>query len=232
MSSSAQLVPLVKKDPTKVIEAAKSNPYNEETFKSVHNAAMQLPIQSAEWKGLRNANFYEFYQTVLLSDKYKISDPVWLQVAKLQVDYYKRDLTTPQGSNAVPAEQMSLVVKHISASRNEILTMPDEAVDVIRMIDELDVIRNSSADLPMLLDMSSRILLRATKSEVEVKRLNNLAPDPFKAATAHLLPPVNDADNKALQAAFVRFLDTVFPMDLAAFDKHYPARSRVALDGR
>ncbi|KAG9127053.1 hypothetical protein FRC07_000889 [Ceratobasidium sp. 392] len=142
--SSAQLVPLVKKDPTKVIEAAKSNPYDEETFKSIHNAAMQLPTQSSEWKALRNANFYEFYQTVLLSDKHEISDPIWLQVAKLQVDYYRRDLGT-HGNNAVPIEQMSLVVKHISASRDEVLTMPDEGVDVIRKIDELDVIKNSSA---------------------------------------------------------------------------------------
>jgi hypothetical protein len=65
-------------------------------------------------------------------------------VAKLQVDYYQRDLNT-HGSNAVPLEQMSLIVKHISKSRNEILTMGDEGVDVIRKIDALDVISNSSA---------------------------------------------------------------------------------------
>ncbi|KAG8746568.1 hypothetical protein FRC10_004420 [Ceratobasidium sp. 414] len=144
MSSSAQLVPLLKKDPTKVIEAVKSNPYDGEVFKTVHSAVMQLPTQSPEWKALRNANFYEFYQTVLLNDKHKISDPTWLQVAKFQVEYYQRDLGT-HGSNAVPMEQMSLIVKHISASRNEILTMSDEGVGVIRKIDELDVIRNSSA---------------------------------------------------------------------------------------
>ncbi|KAG8693404.1 hypothetical protein FRC08_009129 [Ceratobasidium sp. 394] len=58
----------------------------------------------------------------------------------------------------------------------------------------------------MLLDLSSRILLRATSSDTDTKRLSTLAPDPFKAATAHLLPPVNGADNKAMQAAFIRFL--------------------------
>ncbi|KAG8721928.1 hypothetical protein FRC08_008904, partial [Ceratobasidium sp. 394] len=137
MSSSAHLVSLLKKDPAKVIEAVKSKPYEEEVFKSVHGAATQLPTQSPEWKALRNANFYEFYQTVLLNDKYKISDSIWLQVAKLQVEYYQRDLGT-HGSNAVPMEQMSLVVKHISASRNEILTMSDEGVNMIRKIDELD----------------------------------------------------------------------------------------------
>ncbi|KAG8746569.1 hypothetical protein FRC10_004421 [Ceratobasidium sp. 414] len=58
----------------------------------------------------------------------------------------------------------------------------------------------------MLLDLSSRILLRATSYDADTKRLSTLAPDPFKAATAHLLPTVNGVDNKAMQAAFVRFL--------------------------
>jgi hypothetical protein len=70
---SAELVSLLKKDPAKVIETAKSSSYSEAVFKDVHNTAMQLPTQSAEWKALRNANFYEFYQTVLLSDNFKIS---------------------------------------------------------------------------------------------------------------------------------------------------------------
>jgi hypothetical protein len=68
-------------------------------------------------------------------------------VAKLQVDYYKRDLNA-HGSNAAPIEQMTLTIKRISRSRNEILTMSDEGVEVIRRIDELDVIRNSSAYVP------------------------------------------------------------------------------------
>lgn len=72
--SSNALVAQVKKDPTKVIESIKSNPYDESVFKAVHNAVMQISPQSAEWKALRNANFYEFYQSVLLAgDKYSIS---------------------------------------------------------------------------------------------------------------------------------------------------------------
>jgi hypothetical protein len=58
----------------------------------------------------------------------------------------------------------------------------------------------------MLLDLSARILLRATTHDADTKRLSNLAPDPFKVSTAHLLPPVDDADKKAIQAAFVRVL--------------------------
>lgn len=58
----------------------------------------------------------------------------------------------------------------------------------------------------MLLDLSARILLRATSPDVDTKRLSTLAPDPFKAATAHLLPPVNPADNKAMQTQFMRLL--------------------------
>ncbi|QRW00512.1 MYND Zn-finger protein [Ceratobasidium sp. AG-Ba] len=199
MASSAELVPLVKKDPAKVLQAIKSNPYDEEIFKNVHNAAMQLPTQSADWKALRNANFYQFYQSVLLSDKYKISDPVWLQVAQLQVDYYKRDLNS-HGNNTVPTEQMALVLKHVSASRNEILTMPDEGVDIIRKLDELDVIKNSSTRVSFV------IAQHRMTHDADPKRLATLAPDPFKATTAHLLPPVDDADTKAIQAAFVRFL--------------------------
>lgn len=72
--SSSELITSLKKDPSKVIETFKTNPYDAAIFKSIHNAAMQLSTQSAEWKALRNANFYEFYQTVLLaSDKHKIS---------------------------------------------------------------------------------------------------------------------------------------------------------------
>lgn len=72
--SSSELVPALKKDPTKVIDAIKSNPYDAVVFGDIHNAAMRLPTQSAEWKALRNANFYEFYQSVLLAtDKHKIS---------------------------------------------------------------------------------------------------------------------------------------------------------------
>lgn len=65
-------------------------------------------------------------------------------MAKLQIDYYKRDLNA-HGNNSVPIEQMTLIIKHVSKSRNEILTMSDEGVETIRRIDELDVIRNSSA---------------------------------------------------------------------------------------
>jgi hypothetical protein len=58
----------------------------------------------------------------------------------------------------------------------------------------------------MLLDLSARILLRARSSDADTKRLSTLAPDPFKVSTAHLLPPVDAADSKAIQAAFVRVL--------------------------
>jgi hypothetical protein len=66
-------VQLVKKDPKKVIEAIKGQKYDEAIFKDVHTAVMQVHPSSSEWKTLRNANFYEFYQTVLLSDQYEIS---------------------------------------------------------------------------------------------------------------------------------------------------------------
>jgi hypothetical protein len=65
-------------------------------------------------------------------------------VAKLQADYYKRDLSA-HGNNAGPIEQMTLLINRISNSRHEILTMGDEGVEVIRRIDEFDIIRNSTA---------------------------------------------------------------------------------------
>lgn len=58
----------------------------------------------------------------------------------------------------------------------------------------------------MLLDTSCRILLRATTADADTKRLSSLSPDPFKVANAHLLPPVDAADTKEIQAAFVRLL--------------------------
>lgn len=58
----------------------------------------------------------------------------------------------------------------------------------------------------MLLDISSRIILRATSTDADTKRLSNLAPDPFKINSVHLLPAVDAEDAKAIQAAFVRLL--------------------------
>ncbi|KAF8758350.1 hypothetical protein RHS01_02907 [Rhizoctonia solani] len=143
--SPAELVQLVKKDPKRVIETIKTQPYDESIFRDIHGAVMQVHPSSSEWKILRNANFYEFYQT----------SPTWIQVAKLQADYYKRDLSS-HGNNAGPIEQMTLLINRISNSRHEILTMSDEGVDIIRRIDEFDIIRNSTTDLPMLLDISVR----------------------------------------------------------------------------
>ncbi|CAE6536031.1 unnamed protein product [Rhizoctonia solani] len=204
--SSAELVQQVKKEPKKVIETIKANPYDEAIFKDVHAAVMQVHPSSSEWKVLRNANFYEFYQTVLLSDQYQISSPTWIQVAKLQADYYKRDMNA-HGNNAGPIEQMTLIINRISESRHEILTMSDEGVEAIRKIDELDVIRNSSADLPMLLDISVRILLRAKSADADTKRITAMVPDPFKTNAVHLLPPVEKHnDVQGIQSAFVRVL--------------------------
>ncbi|QRW27099.1 MYND Zn-finger protein [Rhizoctonia solani] len=174
--SPAELVQLVKKDPKRVIETIKTQPYDESIFRDIHGAVMQVHPSSSEWKILRNANFYEFYQTVLLSDQYEISSPTWIQVAKLQADYYKRDLSS-HGNNAGPIEQMTLLINR---------------VDTIRRIDEFDIIRNSTTDLPMLLDIS---------------RITALVPDPFKTNAVHLLPPVNESsDIQAIQSAFVRVL--------------------------
>ncbi|CAE6347701.1 unnamed protein product [Rhizoctonia solani] len=204
--SSDELVQLVKKDPKKVIEAIKLQSYDEVIFKDVHAAVMQIHPSSSEWKTLRNANFYEFYQTVLLSDQYQISSPTWIQVAKLQADYYKRDLSA-HGNNAGPIEQMTLLINRISNSRHEILTMSDEGVEVIRRIDEFDIIRNSTTDLPMLLDISVRVLLRAKSADADTKRITALVPDPFKTNAVHLLPPVDGGnDVQAIQSAFVRVL--------------------------
>ncbi|KAJ1310097.1 hypothetical protein OPQ81_006844 [Rhizoctonia solani] len=203
---SAELVQLVKKEPKKVIETIKTQPYDEAVFKDIHAAVMRVHPSSSDWKILRNANFYEFYQTVLLSNQYEISSPTWIQVAKLQADYYKRDVNA-HGSNAGPVEQMTLVINRISEARHEILTMSDEGVEAIRKIDELNVIRNSSADLPMLLDISVRLLLRAKSADVDTMRITALAPDPFKSNVIHLLPPVEKAnDVQAIQSAFVRLL--------------------------
>ncbi|GAB1517342.1 hypothetical protein RhiTH_000388 [Rhizoctonia solani] len=204
--SPAELVQLVKKDPKRVIETIKTQPYDESIFRDIHGAVMQVHPSSSEWKILRNANFYEFYQTVLLSDQYEISSPTWIQVAKLQADYYKRDLSS-HGNNAGPIEQMTLLINRISNSRHEILTMNDEGVDTIRRIDEFDIIRNSTTDLPMLLDISVRVLLRAKSADADTKRITALVPDPFKTNAVHLLPPVNESsDIQAIQSAFVRVL--------------------------
>lgn len=59
----------------------------------------------------------------------------------------------------------------------------------------------------MLLDISTRILLRASSADVDTKRLTALVPDPFKPNAVHLLQPVpGGQDAQTIQAEFVRVL--------------------------